>query len=249
MQRPTYYIVRRFADLVFVTSEPDVEKFITKKRSKDKIIVVQGGVDIMESEKYMKEGSIIPVSERKYDACFVGRFHYQKGVLELIDIWKGVCKNKKDAKLAMIGDGLLESDVKEKINEYQLGNNIDLLGFRDGREKYEIFKQSKMMVHPATYDSGGMAAAEGMAWKLPGVSFDLEALKTYYPKGMIKAEIGNNKKFAENILELLDDKELYEKISNDAHNLIIEAWDWKKRSVKIMESILNLPIKEVNPSK
>ena len=43
-----------------------------------------------------------------------------------------------------------------------------------------------MVVHPAIFDSGGMAAAEAMAWGLPGVSFDLPALKTYYPQGMIK---------------------------------------------------------------
>jgi glycosyltransferase involved in cell wall biosynthesis len=240
MQRPTYFIAKRYADFIFVTSEPDVAKFITKKRKRDKIIIVQGGVDIVESEKYLHSPKVIPVEKRRYDACFVGRFHYQKGVLELIDIWKGVCKNKKDAKLAMIGDGLLECNVKEKINKYKLGSNIELLGFKDGQEKYEIFKQSKIIVHPATYDSGGMAAAEGMAWKLPGVSFGLEALKTYYPKGMVKTEIGNNEKFAENILELLDNKELYEKISTDAHNLIVETWDWKKRSSRIMESILNL---------
>ncbi len=236
MQRPSYFIAKRWADFVFVTSEPDVKKFITKKRDRSKIIVVQGGVDIAESEKYLKSENIIPVEKRKYDACFVGRFHYQKGVLELVDIWKKVLEKKVDAKLAMIGDGGLEQDVREKIKKYKLEDNIDLLGFMDGQEKYEIFKQSKMMLHPATYDSGGMAAAEGMAWGLPGASFDLEALKTYYPKGMIKTEVNNIKKFAENILRLLDDHNFYNKISCEAHDLIIEVWDWKKRA----ENIFNL---------
>jgi len=35
-----------------------------------------------------------------------------------------------------------------------------------------------------------MAAMEAMAWSLPGVCFDLEALKTYYPKGMVKVPLG-----------------------------------------------------------
>jgi hypothetical protein len=51
MQRPIYWMVKGYADYVFVTSEPDVSKFITKKRDKSKIVIVQGGVDITESEK------------------------------------------------------------------------------------------------------------------------------------------------------------------------------------------------------
>lgn len=241
MQRPSYFVAKHWADFVFVTSEPDVKKFITKKRDESKIIVVQGGVDITESEKYLQSENIVLVDNRKYDACFVGRFHYQKGVVELIDIWKKVCEKRKDAKLAMIGNGStenpIENSVREKIKKYGLENNVDLLGFRDGSKKYEIFKQSKVMVHPATYDSGGMAAAEGMAWRLPGVSFDLEALKTYYPKGMIKTNQGDISQFSENILELLNNPEYYNEISKDAHNLIVEVWDWKKRAKKILELI------------
>jgi len=237
MQLPIYFLVKKYADYVFVTSEPDVKKFITKKRNKSNIIVVQGGVDITESEKYLKSKNIIPIEKRKYDACFVGRFHYQKGVLELIDIWNLFCKENPNSKLAMIGVGPLEEDIKKKIKEYSLEKNIDLLGFKDGKEKYEIFKQSKLMVHPAIYDSGGMAAAEGMAWALPGVSFDLEALKTYYPKGMIKTRCFDKEQFAKNIINLLNNKKLYNETSKEAHELIKEVWDWSKRTENIFKKI------------
>jgi glycosyltransferase involved in cell wall biosynthesis len=83
-----------------------------------------------------------------------------------------------------------------------------------------------------------MAAAEGMAWKLPAVSFDLEALKTYYPKGMIKTECYNVKKFAQNILELLNNQVLYKQISQEAHRLINERWDWQKQSKNIINQIV-----------
>jgi glycosyltransferase involved in cell wall biosynthesis len=140
----------------------------------------------------------------------------------------------------MIGNGPQNMEVRTKVKKYGLENNIDLLGFMDGQKKYEIFKQSKMMLHPAIYDSGGMAAAEGMAWGLPGVSFDLLALKTYYPKGMVKTEINNPDKFVQNILKLLDDQVFYDKMSQEAHELIIEVWNWKKRSERILELIIRL---------
>jgi glycosyltransferase involved in cell wall biosynthesis len=244
-QLPIYWIVKRYADAVFVTSEPDVRRFITGKRGRNGIMVIRGGVDINPSTKYLNSKKVIPKDKRKYDACFVGRLHPQKGVLELIDIWANVCKAKPDARLAMIGNGPLEKEVRKKINEQNLEEQIDMLGFKDGNEKFEIFKMSKLMVHPAIYDSGGMAAAEGMAWGLPGVSFDLEALRTYYPKGMLKVPPRDITGFANSILELLRDENLYTNTANDARNLIIEKWDWEKRADEIMNN-LEILFKERN---
>lgn len=237
-QLPIYWIVKRYADMVFVTSEPDVEKFMTKKRNGDKIVVIRGGVHTKSSEEYLTSGNVITFEKRKYDACYVGRLHYQKGVLSLTDIWRMVCDKKPKAKLAMIGVGPLEKEIKEKIKKLNLQENIELLGFRDGEEKYEIFRQSKIIVHPATYDSGGMAACEAMAWGLPGVSFDLEALKTYYPKGMLKTKCFNLQEFANNIVELLTNEKLYSKVSKDSLELVREEWDWSRQSKVIYDSVM-----------
>jgi glycosyltransferase involved in cell wall biosynthesis len=247
MQRPSYYLINKYADKVFVTSEPDVKYFVNAKRSRDQVIVVQGGVDVTASEEYLREQAKrnklkvetrnlkletgdCPPPSKKYDACFIGRFHYQKGVLLLIDIWKKVCEGKPDARLAMIGNGPLEDDVRVKIKALGLEQNVELLGFMDGEKKFDVFKKSKIMVHPATYDSGGMAAAEGMAWRLPGVSFDLEALKTYYPQGMVKIPCFDEQQFADTILRLLNEPAFYEEQASLAHELILEVWDWKKRA-------------------
>lgn len=237
-QRPTYWLVKNFADVVFVTSEPDKQKFITKKRKGSEIFVIRGGVNIEVSTEYLNSNNIIPQAKRKYDCCFVGRFHQQKGVLVLIEIWKKVIAKIPNAKLAMIGNGPLESDVKNKIREYHLNENIELFGFMDGQDKFNIFKQSKIVVHPATYDSGGMAAAEAMAWELPGISFDLEALKTYYPQGMIKVPKDDYAQFAEEIVKILSDSDYYKKIALQARELIVEQWDWKKRAHLILERLL-----------
>jgi glycosyltransferase involved in cell wall biosynthesis len=230
LQRPSYYLVNRYADHVFVTSEPDVKRFVTSRRGRERVTVVQGGVDVTASERYLASADVVPVAARKYDACFVGRFHYQKGILLLLDVWRRVCDRRPGAKLAVIGDGHLAAEVRAKVARLSLDGCVDLLGFRDGTEKFDVFKQSKLMVHPATYDSGGMAAAEGMAWRLPGVSFDLEALKTYYPRGMVKVPCFDERAFAEAILRLLDDPAFYARYAAEAHALIVEVWDWQKRA-------------------
>ena len=183
-QIPVLRLIKSAADMVWVTNELDRWAFLDQNRLKtDRVIAVKGGVD-------MHAPALVPEPRMKrFDAVYVGRFHPQKGLLELVDIWRLVCQIRPDAKLAVIGVGELEHEMQEMIERYRLTNNIFLLGFRDGIEKIEIFKQSRVVVHPATYDSGGMAACEAMTCGLPGVSFDLDSLRSYYPKGMIKDSV------------------------------------------------------------
>jgi glycosyltransferase involved in cell wall biosynthesis len=78
-----------------------------------------------------------------------------------------------------------------------------------------------------------MAASEAMAWGLPGVSFDLEALKTYYPKGMLKTSCFDTDEFAENILNLLSNPYQYKEMSLEALQLVHEEWEWNNRAKDI----------------
>lgn len=226
LQRPTHFLAKRFSDIVFVTSEPDVVRFVCGRIPRERVLVIQGGVNVADARRNVP----LPVSTRRYDACFMGRFHYQKGVLLLLDIWRKVCDVLPDARLAVIGDGHLKREVVDKVKQLGLSQQVELLGFRTGESKLEVFRQSKMMLHPATYDSGGMAAAEGMAFGLPGISFDLEALKTYYPKGMIKIPTFDAGKFAAAVLRLLSDEDFYQETAHAAKELVFDVWDWEKRS-------------------
>lgn len=238
-QLPVKYIIKWFADIVFVTSEPDKHFFVTKKRKLNKVVVVRGGVNLKDSQKINQQ-------QKKYDCVFMGRFHVQKGVIELIKIWKLVVEKLPHCKLVILGQGdvaLTERGIKNEIfsliKRYHLYNNIEFLGFLDGDEKIKVFNSSRVVLHPAIFDSGGMAAAEAMACGLPGVSFDLEALKTYYPKGMLKTKCFDLQEFANNIIELLTNKELYNILSKEALDLIRKEWDWNVRATKIYDAILS----------
>jgi glycosyltransferase involved in cell wall biosynthesis len=237
-QIPTKLIVRYFADYVFVTSDPD-KAYFPLHQLRNRIFSIQGGVENVDFQKYKSSKDYIVPSRRHYDACFLGRLHPQKGVLQLVDIWKNVIQKKPKAKLAIIGNGQLEQALKQKIARLKLAENIDLLGFLDGDPKIRIFQNSKVVVHPAVYDSGGMAAAEAMAWGLPGVSFDLPALKTYYPFGMLKTKCFDNATFATNIIKLIDDPGLYHQTSTQALQLIQSVWVWEKRIAQVESFLLN----------
>lgn len=238
IQLITRILVNQFADFIFVTSAPDIARFSKNKH----VIVIRGGVDLDDINSYLKNHLPKKTSLRHYDACFLGRFHPQKGCLKLIAIWKKVTTKLPEAKLAIIGQGEQETAMRQMIAKYHLQKNIDIFGFLTGNPKYKIFSNSKIVVHPATYDSGGMASAEALAFGLPGVSFDLESLKTYYPAGFLKSKCFSSKSFSDNIIKLLTNQKLYHQLSHQATNLVKSEWDWIKRAKEIYSSITSITI-------
>jgi glycosyltransferase involved in cell wall biosynthesis len=125
-----------------------------------------------------------------------------------------------------------------KIKNLKLKDNIQLLGYVfDGDEKYRTFSKSKIVVHPAFYDSGGMASAEAMAFGLPVIGFNLKAYESYYPKGMVKVKIGDVDDFAKAVLDLLDNDKKRNEVAQDALAMLNENWSWDKRAEEILEKL------------
>lgn len=228
MQIPVIHLFRHFASHIMVTSDPDRVLFPNQK-----VFIVKGGVDTKGIDEYKKN---IGKIDKIWDGVFMGRFHPQKGVLELLDIWSLVINKMPELRLVMIGDGPLLKEVKNKIIALKLGRSVHLTGtLLDKNEKYKLFYQSKIALHPALYDSGGMAAAEIMAFDLPGVAFDLDAYKTYYPKGFMKVPIGRKDLFAEAILGLIRNHDTYTKLMTEAHEMIYTTWSWDLRATEFIE--------------
>jgi len=234
-QIPTYFMTYFLSDYVFVTSDPDRIRFPRQDKA-GKVVVVRGGVRLEPINKWRENNKHI---KKKYLAVFQGRFHPQKGAVELVYIWAKVVEKVPTAKLAMIGDGGLMPKVKRTIAKLNLEKNIKLFGYvYDGIEKYQLFAQSRIVVHPAVYDSGGMASAEAMAFGLPAVGFDLHAYQSYYPKGMLKVTSGDLTKFAGAIISLDSDSQLYNKYHKEALDLIVNHWSWRKRAQEILAQII-----------
>ena len=234
-QVPVRPLIKKYADYVIVNNEDERKRF-PEMEKKGKVIVLLGAVRLDEIKKFLSTNYKL-LSTKEFDAVFQGRFHPQKGVVELIDIWRKVVDKIPNAKLAMIGDGPLMNEVRTRLTEHRLQNNVKLFGYVfDGPEKYKIFSQSKIVVHPAFYDSGGMASAEAMAFGLPCVGFDLKAYESYYPKGMIKTKDENE--FASTAVKLFLNFSLRTKIGNEAKTLIETKYSWESRSKEILKKVL-----------
>ncbi len=234
MQQPSKLLIGLLADWVLVNNETERQQF-PKLDQKGFVIVVLGAVDT----KYIQQWiNTHPNHRKKYDAVFQGRFHPQKGVQELIGVWNEVVKSQPKAVLVMIGDGPLMSSVKQLIKQYQLEKNIKLVGYLfDGDEKYQLFSKSKMVLHPALYDSGGMASYEAMVFGLPVIGFDLPAYTSYYPKGMIKVKNYDFILFSKKVVDFIENPKKCKKMGQEARLFILKNASWEVRSDVVLNNI------------
>lgn len=232
-QRFGLILMKYFADKVLVLNSLD-KQTLEKQGLINKVSVVEMGVDLKEFAKVFPSAKI-------YDACFIGRFHLQKGIFDLIETWKMVCQKKPKAKLALIGGGSKEfqEKLKQTIAKQGLTKNILFLGFQIGEKKIKVLKQSKIFVLPSFYESWGMVAVEAMAAGLPVIAYNLPIFSKIFPQGMIRVPIGKKKTLAREILYLLQNKGFYQEMKKEASKQA-QDYDWQKvarREVELFEEL------------
>ncbi len=234
-QRLAILLMKKYTDMIFVLNDEDKNHLVNFGIASKRVEVVSGGVDL----SYIS--SIESLTEKSYDACFIGRFHQQKGLPDLIDIWGKVCKKKLSAKLAIIGwgDFRWRNWLTNEIDRRKLKNNIDLLGFLDNDAKFQVLKSSRIFLLPSYRESWAIVVCEAMASGLPVITYDLPVIRRIYRKGTVSIPIGDTARFSDAILELLENTNSYKTLSKDALEIASE-YDWDKTATKALGYILKL---------
>lgn len=219
-QRVSVSLMRRKADLVLVLNPFDRATLLKRGFSPGKVTVISGGIDINNINK-------VPMGEKTFDACFIGRLHAQKGIHDLFMIWKDVCQTIKKARLAIIGSGTRQWErfIEEKMIAEGLQDNVYFLGFLDGEPKFRVLKTSKVFLITSSHESFAMVVCEAMACALPVVAYDLPIFEKLFPQGMIRVPIGQTHAFANTVVQLLTDENRCEMLGRAARETA-SRYDW-----------------------
>jgi glycosyltransferase involved in cell wall biosynthesis len=164
-------------------------------------------------------------SERKYDACWVGRYNPQKGCDDLLEIWEIVARVNDRARLAIMGN--VEPKLRPVTERKHLEKNVEFYGPVSEEEKYRVMKASSVFLFPSYYEAVPLAVVEAMACGLPVVAYDLPVYKSHFPGGMVKVPIGDRQAFARAVIDILNDGEKRRQLVNEATTLAPQ-YNWAK---------------------
>jgi glycosyltransferase involved in cell wall biosynthesis len=181
-------------------------------------------------------------SDIHFDACFLGRFSPLKGIMDLVLIWRIVCDKLPSAKLAIIGFGADERymrDVQSRIKLEKMEKNIFLLSGVYGNEKFTFLKSSKLLVSASKEEGWGISICEAMACGLPVVAYDLESYRWAFPKGILRAPLGDITAFAKLVTSLLTNDGLRLAIGKEALEQS-KKYDWNEIAVNELSKIYKL---------
>lgn len=197
-ERLSFYLIKKFFAGIIVVSPLIARELVTLGFDQKKILISSNGVSLDFIET-------IPGQAKKYAASFVGRLTVNKGIYDLVKVWREVAKKMPEAKLAIVGDGPERVELEKAITEAEMPKNISLLGFVTEEEKIKVLKQSQLFLFPSPEEGWGIVIAEAMGCGLPVVAYDLPAYKEIFTKGIVKVEKGHWQKMAEEAIRLLQD--------------------------------------------
>jgi len=121
-------------------------------------------------------------SAKAYDGVFVGRISKEKGIFDLLEIWRIVKRAKPDARLLIVGSGLEMPSLKEGIKATGLEENITVDDHCPDERLYRLMKSCRVFIFPSLFEGWGIATAEALACGLPVVSYDIPAIREIFGK-------------------------------------------------------------------
>ena len=183
-------------------------EFYLKKTRKNSAVIANS----VEKTEFLRDESMID------NVVFsVGRLVPSKNHETLIKAFEIVKKSKPDLKLFFYGDGILKDDYIKLCKDLNIIDNVCFMG-NSKNIKQEI-KNHKLFVLTSIYEGMPNVLLEAMSIGIPSISsrckFGPEEIIDNRRNGLL-FEVGDYEKLAKLMLEILDNKELYRKISENS---------------------------------
>ncbi len=209
-----------------VAVSPAVERDLKKTFfiKEDKIKLIYDSVDSEDIRKKAKE----PIEENLKDIfsnfkilTVLGRIDAQKEPFLALEVFTRLKKETVGVKLCFIGSGELEAELRKKIADNGLEEDVLILGYKENPFKY--LKASKILLHTASREGLGRVILEAGILGIPTVAFYGEEsgyteIIEKYNCGIL-VPFGNISEMSRKIKKVLEDKTLYQRLSLSANRI------------------------------
>ena len=194
-----------------------------------KIRIIPNGVDV---ERFKPTDAT--ASKRQFDlgeeptVLFVGSLVPRKGLPYLVEAAKKVVKQQADTKFVIVGDGPLRKQLDESLNNAGLLDNFVFLGNLRENQLSAVYSAADVFVLPSIQEGQGIVLLEAQACGKPVVAFGeggvYEAVRDKESGFLV--DLGNSEGLADELLRLLGDEGLRQKMGATGRRFVTENFTW-----------------------
>lgn len=161
-------VLSKVTDKIICVSTEEYESAITRKFSKDKLVLIHNGVKIKNTT------NIQIIEKNDIKLLFVGRFDYQKGIDTLQEAIRILGSKNLDFSitLTLVGD-YVNSEEKVEFEEYPK-IKIKHRGWLSPDELEQEYLESNVLVIPSRWEGFAMVPLEAMSYGLPIIASDIK---------------------------------------------------------------------------
>jgi len=200
---------------------PMVRDVLTKEGfCQEKIVVVGNGVDV---EDYSFSANKIP-----YSLIYIGRLTELKRVSSLIESFSMVRNKFPAAKLHIVGDGPKHEEVRRRIEELHLSQNVSMHGYLPEGEKIELLSSSAVYVSNSIFEGFGIPLVEAMATGTVPVVTDIEAHRFVFQDNNVGCLVKSTEEMATKITDLLSNETERSRLAANGRRLVEQKWTWSR---------------------
>ena len=205
-------------------------------------VIIPPGVDI--EAFHPGEATGDPKLPKNYIFC-LSRIDENKGHEVLLNAFDLVRRKVSDIHL-VIGGGSpnpkprevnLLNKIQKIIEEHDMQDLVHVIGFVPDEKMRTLYKQARLFVLPSTFEPFGMTALEAMACRTPTVISKFAGISEFLHdrSDCIITDPTSQEEFSIAITELLENRELAEKIGRAGLTLVHDRFSWEAIAEQHME--------------
>lgn len=151
---------------------------------------------------------------------FLGVLSKDKGIIDAIKCFKNLSK-KTNYQFWIIGkpeNSEIAMEIKELVSDLKMNSRIKFWGFVSLEKKFELLKRSHILINPSIREGWGLVNIEANSMSTPVVSYNAAGLVDSVKQNYSGIFVRNNnyKSLAEEVINLLDNKNKYSKLCKTA---------------------------------
>ncbi|WP_121662799.1 glycosyltransferase [Metabacillus litoralis] len=184
-----------------------------------KLLTIPNIINVEEIQKKANE----PINDINFTEdvtlLSVGRLSPEKGMINCVHSCKKLVEKGFDVKWYLIGEGIERDRITRCIKEYNLENNIFLLGSISN--PYPYIKNANIYVHPSLVESLSITVLEALALNTPVIVAESMGPKEFIrhkENGLLVDSTPEG--LADGIVYLLEDNHIYKQLNEDKSELL-----------------------------